>query len=195
MPARHPGKRLGVYPGSPKLPAPAYETIPDNALRHFRDDADAGQNLLRLVLALTEPLRLIAAIQNRLPPGAIVKIPANRLFDAGFEGFLRAPAKLALDFRGVDGIAPVMSGPVGDKCDQPAARLVARRQRLIELAANRLDGMQVCPLVLAADIIGLARYPPLHNEKECAGMIVDEQPIPDILPVAVNGQQFFAPAP
>ncbi len=33
MPARHPGKRHGVYPGSRKMPASAYETIPDNALR------------------------------------------------------------------------------------------------------------------------------------------------------------------
>jgi hypothetical protein len=50
IPARHPGKRLGVYPGSPKVPASAYETIPHNALRHFRHDADAGRDFLRPAL-------------------------------------------------------------------------------------------------------------------------------------------------
>jgi hypothetical protein len=43
-----PENALGVYPGSPKVPAPAYATIPDYALRHFRDDADSGRDLLRL---------------------------------------------------------------------------------------------------------------------------------------------------
>ncbi len=61
------------------MPASAYETIPDNALRHFRDDADARQDFLRPVLVITfdrvgsihESHRSIRAITiaYRLAPG------------------------------------------------------------------------------------------------------------------------------
>ncbi len=49
------------------MPASTYETIPDNALRHFRDDADAGQDFLRPVLAAAMRDSLEACKTGALP--------------------------------------------------------------------------------------------------------------------------------
>ena len=76
----------------------------DQNLRH-----DAG------LARRTKPFAGVAAAADRLPPPRIVEIPANRPCQPALESLGRCPAELALDLRGIDRVAAVMAGPVGDE--------------------------------------------------------------------------------
>src|SRR6202011_1422788 len=72
-----------------------------------------------------EQAEALAAVDprvQRLPPGAVVQVPLRRLLEAVLEVPGRLPAQFAACLRGVDGVALVMSGPVGHEGDQLAAR-------------------------------------------------------------------------
>src|SRR5437588_12576574 len=74
---------------------------------------------------------------ERLPPGAVVRVPADGLLEAAVEVDRRAPAELALDLRGVEEVAPVVPRPVGperlqgarlvEECEDPVGELLDRR--------------------------------------------------------------------
>src|ERR671936_683820 len=49
-----------------------------------------------------DALCLIAAIENGLPPAALVEIPLHRLLDPALEALRGPPAELCLDFGGID---------------------------------------------------------------------------------------------
>src|SRR6185312_17423329 len=95
----------------------------------------------------SQPLGVITAAENGLPPGALFAIPPYRLLDAGFEILLGPPAQLAFELRGVDGITPVMAGTVGDEADQPPARPIESRRDPVEQIADRFHDMQIGALV------------------------------------------------
>src|SRR5262245_37470553 len=80
----------------------------------------------------SNPLGLISAIENRLPPGAVAQIPFHRLFDAAFKIFRRPPAELSLELGCIDPIAAVMARAVGDKCNQALACAYVRWLQLIQ---------------------------------------------------------------
>src|SRR5258707_508583 len=85
-----------------------------------------------------DPLRLVAAVEDRLPPRAVVDIPAHGLAQPALERLRGAPAELALDLGWIDGIAPIMPGPVGHEGDEPLARAGRRGRDLVEQRADRL---------------------------------------------------------
>src|SRR6185503_10348834 len=68
-------------------------------------------------------------------PGAIVYVPLHGLRQAGVEILARTPAELARDFRGVDGVAPVVAGPVLDEADELGVLAAFARRRLVEQRA------------------------------------------------------------
>jgi hypothetical protein len=51
---------------------------------------------------------------QRAPPILVVEIPAHRLLDAGLERLLWGPVELIADARGVDCVALIVAGSVGD---------------------------------------------------------------------------------
>ena len=60
-------------------------------------------------IILCDPIFIVSA--GDIPhPVLIVEIPLDGFANTGFEGFLRLPAKFAVDFRGVDGVAAVVPG-------------------------------------------------------------------------------------
>jgi hypothetical protein len=75
---------------------------------------------------LAEPFAGITLLADRPPPPFVGEIPIDGARETGLEGFLRLPAEIAFDLRGVDGVAPVMARAVGDETDlvtiTPAAR-------------------------------------------------------------------------
>src|SRR6266496_4096088 len=73
-----------------------------------------------------EPGAAILLRPDRLPPPAVFEIPNDGLAQPGLEALARPPAELALDLAGLHRIAPVMTGSVGDKADQPLMRPVRR---------------------------------------------------------------------
>ena len=54
---------------------------------------------------------------NALDPGPILQIPLHGEADAGGEIELRDPAEFAANFRGVDGVTPVVARPIGHERD------------------------------------------------------------------------------
>jgi hypothetical protein len=67
------------------------------------------------------------ALEERFPPGTVVRVPV----DGGFEAFLevveRFPLQLALGKRGIDGVTPIMAEAAGDVANQALAFAAGRR--------------------------------------------------------------------
>src|SRR5579864_4060449 len=106
---------------------------------------------------MAEPLAAVDAGADSLPPSGIFEIPAHCFGEAGFESLLRRPTEFVSELRGVDGVAPIMARPVGDKGDEGGARLAfCARRRVIEQPADRLDNFDIGPFAGAADIVAFA---------------------------------------
>ena len=64
---------------------------------------------------------------------------------------------------------------------------------LVEKVANSFDHVQIGALVTATDVVGLACNPPLENQAQRLGVILDIEPITDVLSVAIDGQRLRPP--
>src|SRR5262249_34191598 len=73
----------------------------------------AGRNL-------AAPLLFAGVCENGLNPVLVIQIPPNRLTNAVFEAVSRNPAELPLDLCRVNGVTPVVTGPVFDEGDELA---------------------------------------------------------------------------
>src|SRR5258708_38983946 len=68
-----------------------------------------------------QPLPGITGGAYALPPGAVRQIPVDGAGNAGFEVVRGFPGECQLGARGVDFVAEVVPGPVGDEADQSLA--------------------------------------------------------------------------
>src|SRR5439155_4795128 len=75
--------------------------------------------------------------------------------------FPAAPAELALDLGGVDGVPPVVAQPVLHEADEVGVLALLARQRLLEKIADGLDDLVVELLAIPADVVGLPDPAPL----------------------------------
>src|SRR5581483_8335036 len=122
----------------------------------------------------------VLAGADRAPPVLVLAVPGDGALDPLAEAHLRAPAQLQQAL-GAKRIAAVVAGTVGDVLDQ---RGVAPAE--LEDAAHDLD---VGQLVRAADVVDLARLPPLQHDVDRRGAVLHVEPVADLHPVAVNGQR------
>src|SRR5690606_25457054 len=67
-----------------------------------------------LLSSSAQAFALVAAVLHAAAPFHVVQVPLDGFAQAGFEAFLRHPAKFALDLAGVDGVAQVVAGAVFD---------------------------------------------------------------------------------
>src|SRR5215469_15489435 len=91
----------------------------------LRSNAVPGDEVSETALeiaAAPDAFRLVTTVEDRLPPGAVVEIPAHCLFEPGFEGLHGLPTELLLDLRSVNGITPIVARPVGYQSDQAVPR-------------------------------------------------------------------------
>ena len=65
-----------------------------------------------------EPFQAIFAAEDLIAPVQVIQVPGHGLLHAGLKGFRRLPAQFPLQFGGIDGIALIVTGPIGDKIDQ-----------------------------------------------------------------------------
>ena len=70
------------------------------------------------ILSISKPLKLIATVENPLRPRLVVKIPLHGLAQAGLKVFFRLPAEFISYFGGVDCVAHIVAGAIGDEGDQ-----------------------------------------------------------------------------
>jgi hypothetical protein len=111
------------------------------------------------------------------------------LADAGGEGFGRLPAKLPLDLARVDGVTPIVAGPVGDVADLFAVGFaVGTRTQFVEQRADRMDDFEIGLLVPAADVVGLARTAGIQDAPDGAAVVPDVEPVANLLAVTIDRQ-------
>ena len=127
----------------------------------------------------------------------MVEVPADGLLDALGEGGLGVPAQLACNLGGVDGIAHIVAGTVGDKLDESVVDVLylALEQLLIfgllmhdagDDGDDLLDDVDVALLVKAADVICLGYRSLMENEVDCSRVVFNIQPVAHVLALAIN---------
>ena len=125
-------------------------------------------------------IMLIVTIDDMLPPILMLEVPLDRLFDAVLELRLRRPAEFRVDLRRVDGVAAVVALAVSDVLDEVFG--------LAELLEDGLDDVDVGTLIVAADVVDLADAALLQDQVDGMAVILDVEPVADVLAVAVDRQ-------
>ncbi len=123
---------------------------------------------------------LVVAADDAHPPVTVLEVPLDGLLDAVLELRLRLPAELCVDLRRVDGVAAVVALAVSDMLDEVFG--------LAELLEDGLDDVDVGALIVAADVVNLADAALLQDEVDGAAVILDIEPVADVLAVAVDWQ-------
>ena len=60
-----------------------------------------------------------------LPPVLVFEVPLDGFAEAGLKGFAGFPAEVGADLGGIDGVAEVVAGAIGDKDDERGVGLRA----------------------------------------------------------------------
>ena len=131
-----------------------------------------------LLLPLCAVARL-GGLLGRAPPGLVLDVPVDRLLQASGEvGVGRPPAQLALQLRGVDGVAAVVAGAVGDPVE------------VLGVAAHGLqDHAQhgdVVLLAVGADEVGLPHAALGEDVPHRGAVVLGVDPVADVLAAAVE---------
>ena len=121
----------------------------------------------------------LGGLLGRAPPGLVGHVPVDGLLQAlGEVGVRRPPAELALELGGVDGVAAVVAGAVGDPVE------------VLGVAAHGLedhaqDG-DVVPLAVGADEVGLPHAALGEDVPHGRGVVLGVDPVADVLAAAVE---------
>lgn len=121
----------------------------------------------------------LGGLLGRAPPGLVLNVPVDGLLQAlGEVGVRRPPAELALELGGVDGVAAVVAGAVGD----PVEVLGVLSHRLEDHAQDR----DVVLLAICADEVGLPHAALGEDVPDGAGVVLGVDPVADVLAAAVE---------
>src|SRR5210317_2109053 len=127
-----------------------------------------------------EPLALVAAVTYVVAPLLVGEVPVDGFSEAGFEGLTRNPAQLSLDLAGIDGVALIVSGPIGDELNQIGEFADPRGvlcNATVEQVTQGPDYLDILHFIVTADIIGFANDALLHHQAQRARVIVDVKPV------------------
>src|SRR6185503_1319257 len=128
-------------------------------------------------------LLVVAAVlagPDRLPPGAVRRVPLDRLGQPALaEGVARRPAERA-QLPVVERVTAVVSRAILDVADQ---RRVGPRQ--LEDPVGHLEVL----VVLAADVVDLAGRALAQHELDAGAVVLGVQPLAHLLPVAVDRER------
>ena len=131
-----------------------------------------------LLLALCAVAGL-GGLLGRAPPGLVGDVPVDGGPEApGEVGVRRPPAELALELGGVDGVAAVVAGAVGD----PVEVLGVAAHRLQDHAQDR----DVVPLAICADEVGLPHAALGEDVPDRGAVVLGVDPVADVLAAAVE---------
>src|ERR1700721_3102579 len=100
----------------------------------------------------------------------MLNIPADRLLYPRFERLLGAPAKLGFQLCSIDGIALIVTGPVGD-IGYEATMIGVGGPQFVPTRADLPDNVNVALLVPAADIVGFSKRPFFQHQAKRRGVI------------------------
>ena len=121
----------------------------------------------------------LGGLLGRAPPGLVGDVPVDGGLQAlGEVGVGRPPAELALQFGGVDGVAAVVAGAVGD----PVEVLGVAPHGLQDHAQDR----DVVPLAVGPDEVGLPHAALREDVPDGRGVVLGVDPVADVLALAVE---------
>lgn len=121
----------------------------------------------------------LGGLLGRAPPGLVGHVPVDRLLEPlGEVGVRRPPAQLALELGGVDGVAAVVAGAVGD----PVEVLGVLPHGLEDHAQDR----DVVLLAVGADEVGLPHAALGEDVPDGAGVVLGVDPVADVLALSVE---------
>ena len=132
---------------------------------------------------------LILAARDVVHPLLMFQIPADGLLYAFLELQTWLPPEFALEFGGVDGVAKVVAGAVGDVGDEVHVLALLTAEKAVDGVDDDLDDVDVLPFVEAADVVCLGNPAVVEDHVDGAGMVLDVQPVTDVLPLAVDGKR------
>src|SRR3989344_6171240 len=124
------------------------------------------------------PLAVRCAFFDWLPPAMVMLVPADHLVQAGFEGMLRRPAELPLDFTKVDGITTVLTRPIRDELQTVLAQTHQTEEQTRSLTNRKLR--------VAAHNIGFASGAFLQDQKDAARVVFDLDPVTNLPAITMD---------
>ena len=121
----------------------------------------------------------LGGLLGRAPPGLVGDVPVDRLLQApGEVGVRRPPAQLALELGGVDGVAAVVAGAVGDPVE------------VLGVAAHGLQDHaehgDVVLLAICSDEVGLPHAALREDVPDGRGVVLGVDPVADVLALPVE---------
>ena len=121
----------------------------------------------------------LGGLLGRAPPGLVLHVPVDRLLEPlGEVGVRRPPAQLALELGGVDGVAAVVAGAVGDPVE-----VLGVLSHGLEYHAQDRD---VVPLAVGADEVGLPHAALGEDVPDGTGVVLGVDPVADVLALSVE---------
>ena len=121
----------------------------------------------------------LGGLLGRAPPGLVGDVPVDRLLESlGEVGVGRPPAQLALELGGVDGVAAVVAGAVGD----PVEVLGVAAHGLQDHAQDR----DVVLLAISSDEVGLPHAALREDVPDGRGVVLGVDPVAHVLALSVE---------
>jgi len=127
-------------------------------------------------------------------PGRVFGVPLDGLEETFFETLGWLPAKIVFDFGGVNGVAEIVSGSVGNEGDLFFYFVGGLVCEFGDRVADSVDDLEVCSFGVATDVIGFADFAFGHYFEDCFGVVTDEQPVADVCAFAVDGERLSGEA-
>ena len=121
-----------------------------------------------------------------LAPLFVTKVPLDCFAQALVEAMRLFPTELLLDPRAVDGVAPIVARPILNVGDRRANPIGIEMSLLGDELDEAPEKLHVLPLVLPADIVAPAGFAALHDLPDSGVMVLDVDPVADVLAVAVD---------
>ena len=82
-----------------------------------------------------------------------------------------------------------MAGTVGNKRDEVHILAFLTSKQTVNGIDDHLDDVDVFPFVETADVVGLGDYSLMENEVNGTCMVLNEQPVANILTLAIDGKR------
>ena len=114
--------------------------------------------------------------------------------EPGGEGVEGLPREFLFDFAAIDGVAEIVAGAVvdvGNEGKEGLRILVCDTGEFMDDAMQEVD---IFLLAAAADVVNLAGDGFGENGPDGCGVIVDKNPIADVVPFAIDGELLFVEA-
>ena len=132
---------------------------------------------------------LVVAGGDVVHPLLVVEVPSDCLLYPLLELQAGLPSEFRLKLARVDRVAHVVAESVGDI----GYEMVGMPLRVPEHPVNSLDydlyEVDVLPLVESPDVVCVGNFAFMEDEVDCPRVVLHEQPVAHVLPLAVHGQR------